>query len=107
MARTNVATKKALIYTHEGAVAVFINPVEQLRRSVMANMLWEDEFYEDGQSIAARIENTVKEVLKQTDGAALVAEIAVEARSKMKLRHVPLLLTVALIRAQTNQTRAV
>jgi 60 kDa SS-A/Ro ribonucleoprotein len=106
MAKTNVAEKRALIYTHEGAVAVFINPVEQLRRSVMANMLWEDEFYEDGQSIGDRIQKTVQEVLKQKDGAALVAEIAYEARTKMKLRHVPLLLLVALVRAQTNATRA-
>jgi 60 kDa SS-A/Ro ribonucleoprotein len=107
MARTNVASKQALIYTHEGAVAVFINPVEQLRRSVMANMLWEAEFYEDGQSIADRIENTVKEVLAKKDGAALVAGIAAEARSKMKLRHVPLLLLVTLIRAKTEAARAV
>lgn len=105
--RSNVATKKPLIYTHEGAVAVYINPVEQLRRSVMANLLFEGEFYEDGQSIADRIENTVKEVLKQKDGAERVAEIAYEARSKMKLRHVPLLLTVALIRAQTNAAREI
>lgn len=106
MARTNVAEKKALLYTHEGAVAVHINPVDQLRRSVMANMLWESEFYEDGQSIADRIQNTVKEVLKQKDGAVVVRDIAMEARTRMKLRHVPLLLTVALIRAQTNATRA-
>lgn len=107
MARTNTASKKALIYTHEGAVAVSIDPVQQLRRSVMSCMLWENEFYEDGQSIADRIANTVKEVLKQKGGAEMVAGIACEARSKMKLRHVPLLLLVALIRAQTDAARAV
>ena len=105
--RTNVAEKKALIYTHEGAVAVFINPVDQLRRSVMANMLWEDEFYEDGQSIAKRIQETTHEILKQKDGANIVANIAFEARTKMKLRHVPLLLLVSLIRAKTEATRKV
>ena len=90
--RTNVAEKKALIYTHGGAVAVFTNPVDQLRRSVMSCLLWEDEFYEDGQSIAKRIQETTAEILKQKNGADTVANIAYEARTKMKLRHVPLLL---------------
>ncbi len=105
--RTNVAEKKALIYTHEGAVAVFANPVDQLRRSVMANMLFEDEFYEDGQSIAKRIQETTAEILKQKNGADTVANIAFEARTKMKLRHVPLLLLVSLIQAKTEATRKV
>ncbi len=105
--RTNVAEKKALIYTHEGAVAVFINPVDQLRRSVMANMLFEGEFYEDGRSIAKRIQETTAEILKQKDGADTVANIAFEARTKMKLRHVPLLLLVSLIRANTDAARKV
>jgi hypothetical protein len=105
--RTNVSGEKALLQTHEGAVAVFINPVEQLRRSVMANMLWEDEFYEDGQLIAKRIQETTTEILKQPSGAQTVANIAYEARTKMKLRHVPLLLLVELVRAATKQTRAV
>lgn len=105
--RSNTAKSKALIYTAEGAVAVFINPIEQLRRSVMSCLLFEGEFYEDGESIAKRIEDTVKEVLKQKGGAQTVADIAVEARSKMKLRHVPLLLATALIHAQTDATRAV
>jgi len=105
--KTNTKEKKVLLYTHEGAVAVFANPVEQLRRSVMSCLLWEDEFYEDGESIAKRIQGTTAEILKQKDGAETVANIAVEARTKFKLRHVPLVLLVALIRAATKQTRAV
>jgi hypothetical protein len=105
--RTNVASNKALLYTAEGAVAVFIDPIHQLRRSVMANMLWEDQFYEDGQSIATRIQEEVAEVLKQKDGANKLVEIAYEARTQMKLRHVPLLLLVSLIRAKTKAARAV
>lgn len=105
--KTNVAAKKPLLFTHEGAIAVYVDPIQQLRRSVMSCLLFEGEFYEDGQSIAARIQDTVKEVLQQKDGAAKVVDIAVEARSKMKLRHVPLLLLVALIRARTDATRAV
>lgn len=77
----------APIHTHQGAVAQHINPELQLRRSVMATMLWEDSFYEDGQSIADRIAGLVAKVHPQA-----VADIAIEAREQMKLRHVPLLL---------------
>jgi len=105
--RTNVTNKRALIFTAEGAIATFVDPIHQLRRSVMACLLYEDQFYEDGQSIADRIESESKALLKQKDGAEKLVEIAVEARSKMKLRHVPLLLLVSLIRAETKATRAV
>lgn len=105
--RTNVAEKQEPLRTHEEAVAVRVNAVDQLRRSVMANMLFEGEFYEDGKSIAKRIQETTVEILKQKDGADLVANIAFEARTKMKLRHVPLLLLVSLIRSKTDAARKV
>ncbi len=38
--------------THEGAPARAISPEQALRRSVLACMLWEDQFYEDGVEIA-------------------------------------------------------
>ncbi len=79
------------IRTHEGAVAQRINPELQLKRSVMACMLWEDSFYEDGISIAERISNEIKQVKNET-----VAQYAVEARTNMHLRHIPLLLAVEL-----------
>jgi len=88
-------------------VAVFIDPIPQLRRSVMSCLLFEDEFYEDGQSIAARIQESIAKVLKQKGGAEMVVNIAYEARTQMKLRHVPLLLLVSLIREQTKASRAV
>ena len=72
--------------THEGAPAKLINYEAQLRRSLMACMLWEDTFYEDGQSIAERIASLIPQVDPQT-----VANMAIEAREKMKLRHAPLL----------------
>lgn len=86
--RTNIAQK---IYTHEGAPASVIKPVDQLRRSVMACMLWEDTFYEEGQAIADRIVDLVGQV--STEEAV---QIALEA--KEKLRHVPLLIIAALIK---------
>jgi hypothetical protein len=91
MARLNVA--KNPIYTAEGARAAHVNPVQQLRRSVMACLLWEDAFYESGVSIADRIKSLVTQV-KEID----VCDIAVEARERMKLRHVPLLLMRELAR---------
>jgi len=105
--RTNVAVKTPPIYTHEGAVAVRINAVQQLRRSVMSCMLFEGTFYAEGVEIAKRIHDEVAAVLKLKDGADIVANIAYEARTKFKLRHAPLWLVVALIRAQTDAARAV
>ena len=83
--------KIAKLFTHEGATAKHINAELMLRRSVMSCMLWENEFYEDGVSIADRI----KALVPQVD-AAKVASIAVEARTSMKLRHAPLWLCAAL-----------
>lgn len=105
--KTNTQQSVSRIYTHEGAIAVHINPIEQLRRSVMANMLWEGSFYEDGVSVATRIQETATEILSQKDGAQKIADIAYEARTQFKLRHVPLLLIVSLIRANTENARAV
>src|SRR6516164_4447850 len=48
--------------THEGAPARHISPELQLRRSVLACMLWEDQFYEDGVEIAGRIAELVPKV---------------------------------------------
>ena len=91
MAQVNV--KRNPIYSHEGAPAKHINPLQQLKRSVMACLLFEDTFYEDGVSIADRIAALVKKV--EADD---VKQIAVAAREKMKLRHAPLLLLRELAR---------
>lgn len=64
----------------------------------MACMLWEKQFYEDGESIADRIKSLVKKVKPQQ-----VADIAVEAREKMKLRHVPLLLVREMARIDSHK----
>lgn len=85
--RLNVAIKQPPVYTHEGAKAAQINPEQQLRRSVMACLLWEGEFYESGETIADRIGTLIP--LCRPD---FVAACAYHARSAMKLRHVPLLL---------------
>ncbi|HEV2577673.1 MAG TPA: TROVE domain-containing protein [Acidobacteriaceae bacterium] len=84
--------------THEGAPAVAITPEQALRRSVLACMLWEDEFYESGVTIAARIRELVPKV-----EPARVAALATEARTLMKLRHAPLLLVREMARHATHR----
>src|SRR5580700_3061823 len=84
--------------THEGAPARNISPELQLRRSVLACFLWEDQFYEDGVEIAGRIQSLVSKVRAEE-----VATLALEARSKMKLRHVPLLLVREMARLKTHR----
>src|SRR3984957_14076858 len=88
----------ARLRTHEGAPAVRVTPELALRRSVLACMLWEDEFYEDGVAIAGR----VRELVPKVD-AAKVAALAVEARTAMKLRHAPLLLVREMARHATHR----
>lgn len=91
--RTNVRTKTHEV-THEGGRAVpGLTNLQLLQRSVLACFLWEDGFYEDGQSIADRI-FTVAEKCSPADVAAL----AVTARNIHNLRHVPLLLLRVLAR---------
>ena len=79
--------------THEGAPAQRLTPKAELRRTVMAHMLWEGQFYEDGESAATRIGKLVPKCASED-----VAAMAVEAREAMKLRHVPLWLCVQLAR---------
>lgn len=93
MARMNVRNKATPIRTHEGGPAVRINHFQQLRRSVMSCLLWEKEFYEDGQSILERIWASCEHVQP-----IHISAIAVEARHDMHLRHVPLVLLCAIIK---------
>jgi len=91
MARLN--QKQPPVHTHEGAVADRSTALAKLQRAVASCMLWEKTFYEDGVSIADRIESYVKEVDSEH-----VALIAIQARTEHHLRHVPLLLAVGLAR---------
>ena len=88
----------ARIKTHEGAPAKRISSELQLRRSVLACLLWENQFYEDGVEIAGRIQELVPKV-----EASKVATLAVEAREKMKLRHAPLLLVREMARHPSHR----
>ena len=87
MAQKNVKNRVETKRTHEGAPAKRIDAEMQLRRSVLSCLLWEDQFYEDGESIAKRIADGVANVDEQ-----IVLDLAREARTRFNLRHVPLLL---------------
>lgn len=82
--------------THEGAQAIPSSPSHELRRAISACLLWEDQFYESGQSIGDRIASLVKLV-----PAAEVAALAIHARTNLHLRHAPLLLVRELARGNT------
>jgi 60 kDa SS-A/Ro ribonucleoprotein len=93
MARTNKLVKTPQPKTHGGGTASKITPLQELQRSVLACLLWENTFYEEGVTVAERI---VKLVHKCTP--LQVADLAIEARHNMHLRHVPLLLVRELAR---------
>jgi hypothetical protein len=84
--------------THEGASASILTPEQQLSRSVMACMLWEDSFYENGVDVATRITELVKKVPPE-----FAAACAYHARTKMKLRHMPLLIVREMARIDTHK----
>jgi hypothetical protein len=101
MARLNLQNWRSWFVdkrTHEGGPATTITPELQLRRSVLGCLLWEDQFYEEGVEIAGRI----AELVPQVD-AARVADLAQEARERMKLRHAPLLLVREMARHKTHK----
>lgn len=100
MARLNIMKLSNLSAqrTHEGVPAKAISTEQQLRRSVLACLLWEKQFYEDGVEIAGRIAELVPKVKADT-----VAALAVEAREQMKLRHVPLVLVREMARHASHR----
>jgi 60 kDa SS-A/Ro ribonucleoprotein len=100
MAKLNILKLSHLrpVRTHEGGLARSIDVELALRRSVLACLLWEDQFYEDGVEIAGRIRELVPKV-----EAAKVAALAIEAREAMKLRHVPLLVVREMARHPSHR----
>src|SRR5215471_8650539 len=89
----HINTKRSSLMTHEGARTPHISVLAQLRRSVLSCLLWESEFYEDGEEIGKRIADLTAQCMPED-----VAALAVEARKQMHLRHVPLLLLRELAR---------
>jgi len=86
------------VFTREGARGKRFTPEDELKRALMNCLLWEDQFYEDGVSIAERIAKLVPQV-----DPARVATLAIEAREQMKLRHAPLLVVREMARHETHR----
>jgi hypothetical protein len=97
MARLNILARLLRPRTFEGAPAVATTPEEALRRTLLTCLLWEDQFYEDGVTIADRLRTLVAQVEPQT-----VARLAIEARNS-GLRHAPLLIAREMARLETHK----
>jgi len=97
--KTNVAVTSTPVLTHEGGKASHIKPLEELRRAVMTCLLFESTMYEDGDSLASRIAALVHQVPLNE-----VAKLAIEARSEMQLRQVPLFLVSEMSKQKNSGT---
>ena len=97
--RTNVSVASRPVHTHEGAVTQRINPERELKRTLMTCLLWEDTFYEGGESVASRIAELVTKVSPEK-----VSQFAIEAREHMYLRHAPLWLVRQLAKIKGQGT---
>lgn len=94
-----VSINKALrVFTKEGAKGKKFKPEDELKRTLMNCLLWEDQFYEDGVSIADRVKTLVPLVKPER-----VAALAVATREVMKLRHAPLLVVREMARHATHR----
>lgn len=84
-----------------GLGAVPLTPYQELKRSVMACLLFQDSFYESGESIGNRIRSLATQCTP-----VQVEELAREAKFKMNIRKVPLLLAVELVRSHPRYPAA-
>lgn len=101
--KLNTANKptigKSTKTTFEGGRAIQHSNLMTLRRLVLSCLLWEDTFYVDGKTISEQIAEYVKKCEPSE-----VAALAVEARTKFKLRHVPLLLVREMAKLETHKS---
>jgi hypothetical protein len=88
-------------YNSVGTQVTPVNAERQLKRVTLAAMLWENQFYLDGKSHAELVKDLVAKV-----APSKVETLAMEARTKFKLRHVPLLLARELARHGKLQAQA-
>lgn len=85
MASVNSRRRQQTDVNAEGATVRKIGAEDTLRRAVMSGLLWESSFYESGDDITKRIQSLIPKVDPEK-----VAAIAIEARERFKLRHMPL-----------------
>ena len=73
--------------------------IMQLRRAVLANLLWENIAYMDGQSIT----DEIKRLIPLCDPMD-VANLTIEVRTMQKLRHTPLFLAVEMCKHDATRS---
>lgn len=78
---------------HNGATARLETPLQQLERAVLSCLLWEKSFYESGEDIVKRITDLCTKV-KPEELALLIKK----AKKDYMLRHIPLVLTLELMK---------
>mgnify|MGYP000172572058 CR=1 FL=1 len=74
------------VQNHNGLTVKKASATDNLVRMTMAHMLWEKQFYVDGETSANILAKLVKEVPSE-----FAVAVAKRARQEFKLRHVPLL----------------
>ena len=84
MASINMNSRNDL-KTFECGRASIIKPLEELKRTVMSCLLWENGFYENGEAIADRIKDLIDKVSEDE-----ARQVLMDAKFKSKLRHAPL-----------------
>lgn len=97
---SSINYKIKLTLNSVGTPVAQISAEKQLRRLTLASMLWEKQFYLDGTDHATLVGNLVAKC-----DPKFVSDLALQARSQFKLRHIPLLLTREL--ARTGKLSAV
>lgn len=97
MASANKKVKQPMTeVNHAGLPVKKVTAENTLVRLTLSHMLFEDQFYVDGASSV----DALKAAIKAVD-PRFAAALSVEARTKFKLRHVPLLIVRELLRNKT------
>ena len=91
MSKTNVKKTSSNAYGKQNRE---LTAYEKLQRSVMGCLLWEDTFYEDGESIADRVKGYMTQVTPEQARSVLK-----DAKEVNKLRHMPLFLLINMAKA--------
>ena len=82
-----------------GNVAAKQSDIAALRRLILACLLWENNAYADGETVASQI----AKLIPRCDPLS-VASLAVEARVEQKLRHIPIFMIIEMAKHKTHRT---
>jgi 60 kDa SS-A/Ro ribonucleoprotein len=85
---------RSVLRTHEGGRARHIDAKAQFSRTLNSCLLWEDGFYEDGETIADRLAALTKECATLDIGWTI--DQIINARKVIGIRHAPLWCLIAL-----------